>query len=379
VILLSDGAPNVGAHTADALREVVRRHREDVSFFALGYGVDHCEDVLASIGGYEFVQDPAACARAFARALGVQADVVASGIELVIAPAEGVEIARFVGREDTRFSREGVIVSLPDMVSGARRCVVAELRVRVPGARFLVDVASVTLRARGMGALQRAIDVEVADRVPVAAPEAARRGLLVRADEARATARELADRGQFGGAASGLRKLMAEIDRLPGFARADGSPLGEAYELLSDEATAFERKPSREEYAAMRKMMVGSPVASHVPSAAKSRGAASRKLIEHIAGDCPKAWLVTTTWTRYALGEECVIGRTAEAEICVSDASVARRHAEVFADAGAYWVADLGSANPTFVNGTVLSRTPHRLSPGDVVRVGEVDLRYEES
>ena len=157
VVLLSDGAPNVGAHTADALREVVRRHRAGVSFFALGYGVDHSEDVLSAIGeagggGYEYVPDPAACVRSFARALGTQGDVVASEVELVVSPAEGVEIVRFVGREESRFSREGVVVSLPDMVNGARRLVVAELRVRRLGG---TSSSRASWRSRRAGALPR--------------------------------------------------------------------------------------------------------------------------------------------------------------------------------------------------------------------------------
>ena len=78
-------------------------------------------------GGYEFVPDPAVCARAFARALGAQGDVVAAGVEVVIELAEGVELVRFVGREETLFSRDGLLVSLADMIHGARRLVVAEL------------------------------------------------------------------------------------------------------------------------------------------------------------------------------------------------------------------------------------------------------------
>src|SRR5262249_46252460 len=50
VVLLSDGAPNVGAHTVEALRDVVRRHRPYVSFFCLGYGADHSEQILGGIG-----------------------------------------------------------------------------------------------------------------------------------------------------------------------------------------------------------------------------------------------------------------------------------------------------------------------------------------
>ena len=70
---------------------------------------------------------------------------------------------------------------------------------------------------------------------------------------------------------------------------------------------------------------------------------------------------------------------TAEAEICLVGPGVARRHAEVFADAGAFWISDLGSTSSTFVNGKELGRTPHELEPGDVIRVGDVELRYEQA
>jgi pSer/pThr/pTyr-binding forkhead associated (FHA) protein len=39
-------------------------------------------------------------------------------------------------------------------------------------------------------------------------------------------------------------------------------------------------------------------------------------------------------------------------------------------------VQDRGSTNGTFVNGARIDR-PRRLTPGDVVRVGETDMRYD--
>jgi pSer/pThr/pTyr-binding forkhead associated (FHA) protein len=40
------------------------------------------------------------------------------------------------------------------------------------------------------------------------------------------------------------------------------------------------------------------------------------------------------------------------------------------------WVEDIGSTNGTYVNGTRLGR-PQKLAPGDILRIGETDLRYE--
>jgi len=393
VIVLSDGEPNQGAATADALSAVVRKYRPGTSFSSLGYGVKHDEDILAAIGdagggGYEFVPDPATCARAFARALGAQADVVADGIELAIAPAEGIEVVRMLSGEATRFGSAGLIVALPDMVPGTRRLVVAELAVRAPGAqRFLVDVAKLQLSWRCPGAasvstLTHDVTAEIAAREPSVVGEALTRVMLVRADRVREEARALADRGNFGGAATLLRTLLAEIERVPGFAVGDGSPLGEAYELLVDEAMAMERKPDAEAYKMFRKSAMGSKLAMHAPPAASSRGVASTRMVEHTAGQYPEAYVRVKTGqdagTRHRLREECVIGRTASADIAIVSDMVSRRHAEIYALEGEFWACDLGSTNVTKVNGKPLGSTPCKLNEGDVVLVGDVELVYEE-
>jgi hypothetical protein len=40
------------------------------------------------------------------------------------------------------------------------------------------------------------------------------------------------------------------------------------------------------------------------------------------------------------------------------------------------WLTDMGSTNGTFVNGVRLER-PRKLAPGDVVRIGATDLRFD--
>jgi Ca-activated chloride channel family protein len=393
VVLLSDGEPNAGATTADELRAVVRKHRPGTSFSALGYGVKHQEDILAAIGdagggGYEFVPDPATCARAFARALGAQADVVADGIELAIAPSAGIEVVRMLGGEPMRFGSSGLTVSLPDMVPGMRRLVVAEIAVKTPGPqRFLLDVAKLQLAWRRPGAadvstIEHLASMEISPREPVLVGEALARVMLVRADRGREEARALADRANFRGAATLLRALLAEIERVPGFVVGDGSPLGEAYELLVDEAMAMERNPDEEAYKIFRKGTIGSKLAMHAPPAASSRSMASSKLMEHTAGKYPEAYIRVKNGAeagkRHRLREECVIGRTASADVAIVSDMVSRRHAEIYALEGEYWACDLGSTNVTKVNGEPLGSVPRKLNAGDVLLVGNVELIYEE-
>jgi hypothetical protein len=59
-----------------------------------------------------------------------------------------------------------------------------------------------------------------------------------------------------------------------------------------------------------------------------------------------------------------------------ADEFASGRHALFDPRRDGVWIEDLGSTNGTFVNGVRLT-SPRRLAPGDVVRVGETDLRYE--
>lgn len=392
VVLLSDGVPNRGATTVEALREAIGKHRPHVTVSALGYGIEHSEDILSAVGaagggGYEFVPDPAACARSFAKALGAQADVVASGVELVIDPAHGVDVVKLLGREESRFGKNGLTVPLPDMVPGAKRVVAIELAVSAPGSmRFLQTLATLRLRARSPsdGRSHEHVDdasIEVAARDAQPVAEALSRLALVRADVVRADARALADRGNFAGAGAALRGLLDEITKVPGFRQGDGSALAEAYELVLDEAMAMERRPSAEAYKQFRKTQMTAHLSA--PAApASSRGAMSTRFLEQTAGNYPLAMVVVIDGPRagekHRLKEENVIGRSASADIAITSDSISRRHADIYALEGAFWASDMGSTNTTLVNGQRLGSAPVQLTHGDVIQVGQVKLRYEE-
>ena len=71
------------------------------------------------------------------------------------------------------------------------------------------------------------------------------------------------------------------------------------------------------------------------------------------------------------------MGRGAPNDIRLdADEFASAHHARIDPRRDGVWVEDIGSTNGTYVNGTRLSR-PQKLAPGDVVRVGETDLRYE--
>jgi hypothetical protein len=74
---------------------------------------------------------------------------------------------------------------------------------------------------------------------------------------------------------------------------------------------------------------------------------------------------------------QLTIGRGNQNDIPIStDEYASARHARFEPRQDGVWVQDLGSTNGTFLNGARLDH-PRRLTLGDIVRVGETDLRFE--
>jgi len=74
---------------------------------------------------------------------------------------------------------------------------------------------------------------------------------------------------------------------------------------------------------------------------------------------------------------QLTVGRGGQNDVALrSDDYASARHARFEPRQDGVWVQDLGSTNGTYLNGARLDR-PRRLTHGDVVRVGETDLRYE--
>jgi hypothetical protein len=71
------------------------------------------------------------------------------------------------------------------------------------------------------------------------------------------------------------------------------------------------------------------------------------------------------------------IGRSNQNDVSIDgDEYASARHVRVEPRRDGVWVHDLGSTNGTHVNGVRIDR-PRKLVTGDVVRVGETELRFE--
>ena len=76
----------------------------------------------------------------------------------------------------------------------------------------------------------------------------------------------------------------------------------------------------------------------------------------------------------FNLGAEFVIGRGGDLRL--ADGRVSRRHARVVHEDGRYLLEDLQSSNGTFLNGDRIEGQ-RSLSPGDVIRIGPFEMRFE--
>lgn len=72
-----------------------------------------------------------------------------------------------------------------------------------------------------------------------------------------------------------------------------------------------------------------------------------------------------------------LLGRGSDNDVNLArDEFASSKHARVQPRRDGVWVEDVGSTNGTYLNGIRLT-SAKRLAPGDVVRIGETELRYE--
>ena len=76
-----------------------------------------------------------------------------------------------------------------------------------------------------------------------------------------------------------------------------------------------------------------------------------------------------------AVGTSLTIGRSATSQTKLVDPHVSRAHCEIRWEAGQALLVDCKSAAGTFVNGQRVEN--HKLKPGDVIRIGDTQLRFD--
>ncbi|MDI1432943.1 FHA domain-containing protein [Polyangium sorediatum] len=393
ILLLSDGDPTLGDRRPEALAEIAASFRADAAVSTLGYGEEHNEDILRRIavaggGQYYYVRDPALCATELALAVGATGDAVAEGVSVDVSPARGVDIIRIAGDVRVRKTMGAARVEMPDLQPGERASLVIELVIE-PGASVhgAFEVVKTRLAHRRPGAtdvhvLERVIGVDVQPGPPERDPAARARVLVALAEEARTAARVLADQSSFELAAALLRRAVDGMRAEADLQAEDGTPLGETIAQLAEEAEVLAKKPNPAAYRLFRKAQAGRAAAASRRAGASQAGPLSRRAMATVAGNLPRARLLVVKGQGpkdgYRLeGTTITMGQTNQAQIRLEGNDVSREHCSIVGQDGKFYLTDLGGGSGTFVNGKKLT-APAALKPGDVIGVGDYELKYEE-
>ena len=75
-------------------------------------------------------------------------------------------------------------------------------------------------------------------------------------------------------------------------------------------------------------------------------------------------------------GDSLVLGRSSKADLVVTDRYMSRLQAKFFREEAGWFVADLGSRNPTLLNGRAVTE-PRRIAPGDAISISETRVYVE--
>lgn len=101
-----------------------------------------------------------------------------------------------------------------------------------------------------------------------------------------------------------------------------------------------------------------------------------REAVAPVVGDC---WLTVGERRLSLAGGENIVGRDANAQICIDDPTVSRRHARILVTTAGALLDDLGSKNGTTIDGRPVSGEPVRLGRGAKLAFGTALAVYNES
>ena len=112
-----------------------------------------------------------------------------------------------------------------------------------------------------------------------------------------------------------------------------------------------------------------SPAAQQLAAAAKTAGSGRLIVLKSPAYEEGHELLLNSAPVTVGRGPQNDLGLQ-------SDEFASARHARFEPRRDGLWVEDVGSTNGTYVNGVRIERA-QRLKPGDVIRIGETDLRFD--
>jgi len=133
------------------------------------------------------------------------------------------------------------------------------------------------------------------------------------------------------------------------------------------------RSAGREQEAPSQDSMILTPAAA--AAAGLRRGTPARRSVRLVVARSPSL----DEGSAFPLNSAPVtVGRGGQNDLVLEgDEFASSRHVRIEVRGDGVWVQDLDSTNGTYVNGSRVAGA-QRLDPGDILRVGETDLRVEE-
>lgn len=400
LLLLTDGHPNSGPSSADALARIVRQKRGGTVVSTFGYGSNHNESILQAIataggGGYTYVESESMAPAAFAQEIGALFSTVARNARMILQPHRGCKVLRVRGDLEQAFSSEGLEVKLTDFIAGQKAEILADLEIDTSVAHPEGEPWA-TLRLTFWPpeepepiVVEKELHLSLQAHAPLdIAPDVSRLLLLFEVAEAWKEAKGFADHRDFAKAAAHLQPFLARLQAEPSWAD-EGGPIRDWYEQIVDEIEVYKSRPTAEQYQGFRKQSVaemnlpGTPVYASKMSklSLDQQNLVQQGIMESFRLDShAEAYLERLdrqdhVLQRIPIQGKFSIGRVPGNEFQISSGSVSKRHAMIYPDKHGFLLSDLRTSNGTYLNGQLLT-TPTHLKDGDRIQIGDVFFRF---
>ena len=394
VMLLTDGLANRGIIEPERLIALGKQKYETgISTTTMGLGDDFNEDLLMSIanasgGAFYFIESPEVTPSIFNEELRGLLKVVGQNLVISIELTDHVSQVNQLNAYPATIDGKSASFQLGDIVGDEIKTLVLELS--LPGINQTGQLQIATLRFEYDELNETGVEHRIAEmpvninftpegQQPVLAnPEVVRSVLLLKSAQARQSAVEQADRGNYSQASDVLRSAAEAI-----------SQSGIEHEALTDErmallkqATAME-KGSENYDAHSRKVMSTQAVYTmtdrHGATQAMRVREIERMLKENqqqpsappaaAPTDKNRSTPTAVVWQEqtFNLDSNLIrIGRAEQNEIIIDAKGVSRFHCQITREDGKLVLEDLNSTNGTLIGGQPL-RQPYTLSTGDEV------------
>lgn len=384
VILMTDGLANRGIIEPDRLVALgQQKHEAGISTTTMGLGDDFNEDLLIAIanasgGAFYFIESPEVAPAIFHEELRGLLSVVGQNLTISLELTEHVTNVAQLNAYPAATSNRRVSFRLGDVFGDEIKTLALELslaaieqtgQTQIATLRFDYDELTDGGAAHQVLEMPVVINIAPENQQPILAnPEVSQSVLLLKSAQARQTAVEQADRGQYTEASQSLR-TAADLIAQSGV---QSAVLAEEHDALIRQAHDMEAGDSFDAH--RRKMMSTQAIYTmtdrHMATQALRVRELERVMKDHQPeegknGAVPNA----VTWNDQSFrleGDLIRIGRAPQNEIVIQGKGVSRFHCQIQRQDGQLVLEDLNSTNGTHVGGYPL-QTTHVLSDGDEI------------